>query len=197
MHRLAYSGDVATTGLGWKPTADFPEFITGSRNRNRLSRSWLSSMEHRSNERVSTDCECIEQGTQRFCGSAALPDDEKIPGGFGIRKWDHRDTGHGKTLEVGRDQGDGAFASDQSKHVRNTGWFGGYGFSGTMGFFTGTLHIPALFAFLAIAAQFGGALALILGLFTRVAALGIAVNRGFRLPLGSGARKQGTFRRTN
>jgi putative oxidoreductase len=56
------------------------------------------------------------------------------------------------------------------------GWFGGYGFSGTMGFFTGTLHIPALFAFLAIAAQFAGAIALILGLFTRVAALGIAVN---------------------
>ena len=28
------------------------------------------------------------------------------------------------------------------------GWFGGYGFSGTMGFFTGTMHIPALFAFL-------------------------------------------------
>ena len=22
------------------------------------------------------------------------------------------------------------------------GWFGGYGFSGTMGFFTGTMHIP-------------------------------------------------------
>ncbi len=34
------------------------------------------------------------------------------------------------------------------------GWFGGYGFSGTMGFFTGQLHIPALFAFLAITAEF-------------------------------------------
>jgi len=45
-----------------------------------------------------------------------------------------------------------------------------------MGFFTGTLHIPALFAFLAIATQFAGAIALILGLFTRLAALGIAVN---------------------
>jgi len=56
------------------------------------------------------------------------------------------------------------------------GWFGGYGFSGTMGFFTGTLHIPAPLAFLAIAAQFAGAIALILGLFTRLAALGIAVN---------------------
>jgi putative oxidoreductase len=54
------------------------------------------------------------------------------------------------------------------------GWFGGYGFSGTMNFFTGTMHIPALFAFLAIAAEFAGSLALLAGLFSRVAALGIA-----------------------
>jgi putative oxidoreductase len=54
------------------------------------------------------------------------------------------------------------------------GWFGGHGFNGTMGFFTGTLHIPALFAFLAIAAEFAGSIALIVGLGTRVAALGIA-----------------------
>jgi putative oxidoreductase len=45
-----------------------------------------------------------------------------------------------------------------------------------MGFFTGTLHIPAPFAFLAIATQFAGAIALILGLFTRLAALGIMAN---------------------
>ncbi len=54
------------------------------------------------------------------------------------------------------------------------GLFGGYGFSGTMGFFTGTMGIPAPFAFLAIAAEFAGALGLIFGLFSRVAALGIA-----------------------
>jgi putative oxidoreductase len=54
------------------------------------------------------------------------------------------------------------------------GWFGGYGFNGTMGFFTGTMHIPAVFAFLAIAAEFLGSLALLAGLFSRVAALGIA-----------------------
>lgn len=53
------------------------------------------------------------------------------------------------------------------------GWFGGYGFEGTMGFFTGQLGIPALFAFLAIAAEFAGGLGLIVGLFTRVAALGV------------------------
>jgi putative oxidoreductase len=56
------------------------------------------------------------------------------------------------------------------------GWFGGYGFTGTMGFFTGMLHIPAVFAFLAIAAEFFGGLGLIVGLFTRVAALGIFCN---------------------
>lgn len=54
------------------------------------------------------------------------------------------------------------------------GWFGGYGFTGTMGFFTETMHIPALFAFLAIVAEFAGSLALIAGLFSRVAAFGIA-----------------------
>ena len=54
------------------------------------------------------------------------------------------------------------------------GWFGGYGFSGTMGFFTGQLCIPAIFAFLAILAEFLGSLGLIVGLFTRVAAFGIA-----------------------
>jgi putative oxidoreductase len=56
------------------------------------------------------------------------------------------------------------------------GWFGGYGFSGTMHFFTGMMHPPALFAFLAICAEFFGSLGLILGLLTRIAAFGIAVN---------------------
>jgi putative oxidoreductase len=56
------------------------------------------------------------------------------------------------------------------------GWFGGYGFTGTMGFFTGGMHIPAPFAFLAIAAEFFGGIGLLLGLFTRIAAFGIAVN---------------------
>jgi putative oxidoreductase len=56
------------------------------------------------------------------------------------------------------------------------GWFGGYGFSGTMHFFTGMLHIPAPFAALAICAEFLGGLGLILGLLARIAAFGIAVN---------------------
>ena len=56
------------------------------------------------------------------------------------------------------------------------GWFGGYGFTNTMGFFTQQMHIPALFAFLAIAAEFAGSLGLSLGLLTRIAALGIFAN---------------------
>ena len=56
------------------------------------------------------------------------------------------------------------------------GWFGGYGFTGTMGFFTGVMHIPAVFAFLAIAAEFFGGLGSYLRLFTRVAAFGISCN---------------------
>ena len=56
------------------------------------------------------------------------------------------------------------------------GWFGGYGFTGTMGFFTGVMHIPALFAFLAIAAEFFGGQGLIFGFLTRIAAFGIFSN---------------------
>src|ERR1700679_3689731 len=56
------------------------------------------------------------------------------------------------------------------------GWFGGYGFSGTMGFFTGAMHIPAPLAFLAILAEFFGGLGLIFGFLTRIAAFGIAIN---------------------
>lgn len=56
------------------------------------------------------------------------------------------------------------------------GWFGGYGYSGTMGFFTHQLHIPTIFAFLAIVAEFAGSIALLAGFCTRLAAFGIAVN---------------------
>ena len=56
------------------------------------------------------------------------------------------------------------------------GWFGGYGFSGTMNFFTQQMHIPAPLAFLAIAAEFAGSIGLILGCLGRVAAFGIATN---------------------
>jgi len=56
------------------------------------------------------------------------------------------------------------------------GWFGGYGFSGTMGFFTHQMGIPAPLAFLAICAEFFGGLGLIVGFLSRIAAFGIICN---------------------
>ncbi len=56
------------------------------------------------------------------------------------------------------------------------GWFGGFGFAGAMGFFTGLMHVPAPLAFLAIGAEFFGGMGLILGFLTRIAAFGIGVN---------------------
>jgi len=55
------------------------------------------------------------------------------------------------------------------------GWFGGNGFSATMGFFT---HggVPAPFAFLAICAEFFGGIGLIIGFLSRIAAFGITCN---------------------
>ncbi|MDB4969883.1 MAG: hypothetical protein JWN44_5572 [Myxococcales bacterium] len=53
------------------------------------------------------------------------------------------------------------------------GLWGGFGFSGTMGFMT-KLGIPAPLAVLAILAEFLGSIGLITGLLTRVAAAGIA-----------------------
>ncbi len=54
------------------------------------------------------------------------------------------------------------------------GWFGGHGYSGTMGFFE-SMGIPAILAFLAIIAEFFGSLGLIAGLLTRLSAFGVAV----------------------
>ena len=58
---------------------------------------------------------------------------------------------------------------------KTIGWFGGYGYEGTMGFFTST-GIPAFLGFLAIAAESVGAVALVTGFTTRIAAFGISVN---------------------
>jgi len=55
------------------------------------------------------------------------------------------------------------------------GWFGGYGFNGTMHFFTDTMGIPYVFALLAVLAESLGALGLITGLFTRISAFGVGV----------------------
>jgi len=52
------------------------------------------------------------------------------------------------------------------------GWFGGPGFAGVMGFLQ-AMHIPAAIAALDPIAEFFGAIALIIGLLSRVAAFGI------------------------
>ncbi|HXV20086.1 MAG TPA: DoxX family protein [Desulfuromonadales bacterium] len=58
------------------------------------------------------------------------------------------------------------------------GWFGGYGFAGTMHHFTENMGIPYLFALLAVLAESFGALGLVVGLGTRIAALGVGATIG-------------------
>jgi len=55
------------------------------------------------------------------------------------------------------------------------GWFGGYGFTGTMGFLTGTVHLPYIIGLLVILTEFFGALLLIAGFATRFVALAVIV----------------------
>jgi putative oxidoreductase len=54
------------------------------------------------------------------------------------------------------------------------GWFGGYGFSGTLGWMTGALGLPAPLAALAIVTELLAPLALVVGAGSRLAALGVA-----------------------
>lgn len=56
---------------------------------------------------------------------------------------------------------------------KTMGLFGGHGFAGTMGFFTDSMGIPWIFAFLAIMAEFLGGIGLIAGFLTRIAAFGV------------------------
>jgi putative oxidoreductase len=58
---------------------------------------------------------------------------------------------------------------------KTLGWFGGAGFSAQMAGFERS-HIPAVFGFLAIMAEFLGGLGLILGALTRIAAFGLAAD---------------------
>jgi putative oxidoreductase len=58
---------------------------------------------------------------------------------------------------------------------KTVGAFGGYGFSGTMGFLTSTVGLPTIIAFLVIMAESVGALALILGFMSRFCAASLAV----------------------
>lgn len=51
------------------------------------------------------------------------------------------------------------------------GWFGGYGFSGTMSFFTGTVGLPWAMGLLVILLESVGAVALMAGIATRLIAI--------------------------
>ena len=58
------------------------------------------------------------------------------------------------------------------------GWFGGYGFGGSMNYFTDTVGLPWIVGFIVIVLEFFGAIALILGFATRIIAalyIGIAI----------------------
>jgi putative oxidoreductase len=58
---------------------------------------------------------------------------------------------------------------------KTVGLFGGNGFAGTMKFFTGSLHIPYVFALAAIITESLGSACIILGLLTRFWSLGVAI----------------------
>lgn len=53
------------------------------------------------------------------------------------------------------------------------GWFGGYGFTGTMGFLTKTVGLPYIVGLLVIIVEFFGAIFILLGLITRFWAFAI------------------------
>ena len=53
------------------------------------------------------------------------------------------------------------------------GWYGGFGFDGTMNHFTQNMGIPWILALLVIVGESFGAVALIIGMCTRLAAFGI------------------------
>ena len=55
------------------------------------------------------------------------------------------------------------------------GWYGGYGFEGTMSYFTETAGLPWIVGFLVIVIEFFGAISLILGFATRLWSLAILI----------------------
>ena len=77
---------------------------------------------------------------------------------------------------------------------KTLGWWGGYGFTNTMGAFTQMMGIPAPLALAAILAESLGAVLLFFGLFTRLSAFAIGVTmvvaasvhwaNGFFMPKG-------------
>jgi putative oxidoreductase len=55
------------------------------------------------------------------------------------------------------------------------GWFGGFGFDGTMGFFTQKMGLPWLVGALVISGEFFGSIGLVVGFLTRFTAASLIV----------------------
>jgi putative oxidoreductase len=55
------------------------------------------------------------------------------------------------------------------------GWYGGFGFDGTMSYFTETVGLPWIIGFIVIIIEFFGPIFLVLGLATRIWSLGILI----------------------
>lgn len=55
------------------------------------------------------------------------------------------------------------------------GWFGGYGLAGTSGFLKQAYGIPIILSYFASFIELLGGLAMILGLFTQIAAIGLGI----------------------
>ncbi|MFZ5642881.1 MAG: DoxX family protein [Bacillota bacterium] len=69
------------------------------------------------------------------------------------------------------------------------GWFGGHGWNATIGFFSQALNISAPLAGFVILIEFFGGIAIVLGLLTRPAALGLAatmLGAAFKVHLANG-----------
>ena len=82
-------------------------------------------------------------------------------------------TPHDATLTVARFVLALVFLGHGSQKV--FGWFGGPGFSGTLDLFEETMGIPPVLTMMAMAAEVLGGLGLLIGLLTRLAALGVLV----------------------
>ena len=56
------------------------------------------------------------------------------------------------------------------------GWFGGFGLAGTVDAFTTHMGLPVAVAYLVVAVEFVGPVLLVLGVLTRLVALGLAID---------------------
>ena len=90
---------------------------------------------------------------------------------WSLSQWLHTDTSLSQTLV--RLALAGVLLPHGAQHA--LGWFGGYGFAGTLQWMTGTLGFPAPLAALGIAVELLGPIALIVGIGSRLAGLALAI----------------------